>query len=265
MVMSTDEPRPLLDVLASCEHRQGDEQAYTCPSHGEYRGRPWTLTGAWHDPECPRCADERVAAEDEQRRQAEEQARLQVLLRAGIPMRFVDATLEGYEAQTPEQRRALKVVRRYVERFADRRKVGGSLSLLGCTGTGKTHLACALAIAVRDQGWRVRYTDVLSLLHEIRATYTTRRETEEQVVHRYVTPDLLVLDEIGVQRGTDDERATLHHVLDQRYLAMRPTVVVGNVDLAGLTAYLGERAVSRLHEAGGLVVPFDWDDHRIRR
>lgn len=36
----------------------------------------------------------------------------------------------------------------------------------------------------------------------------------------------------------------------------------GNVDVEGLKAYLGERAVDRLRENGGRVLIFDWQSHR---
>ncbi|MEQ9131154.1 MAG: ATP-binding protein [Salinisphaeraceae bacterium] len=247
--------------------RYGDETAHHCPDHGEFRGRPFTLTGDnWLQPSCPQCEEEHRERLAERDAQAKREAESRRMASSGIPPRFRAATLQNYAAECPGQRRALDVVSRYLDRFEDRRRVGGSLMLLGFTGNGKTHLACALVQALMAAGWHAMYTDIMGMVQAIRSTYGRgMAESEQEAIARYLAPDLLVIDEVGVQYGTDAERALVHHVLDRRYLALRPTLVAGNVDMDGLTAYLGERAVSRLHEANGLAVTFDWDDHRMRR
>lgn len=241
---------------------RGDEQDYHCKTHGTYRGRPYTITGGrtWIKPACVECRA------SEKAREVETDPQTRALLNAGIPAKFRQAALENYHTDEPGQERALKIARRYVDGFEERRAVGGSLLFSGETGTGKTHLACAVLQAVLDAGWSVRYTDAWALTQEVKATFTRgHHESEAQAMARYITPDLLVIDEIGVQYGSDTEKAILHRVLDQRYLAQRPGIVIGNLDLQGLQDYLGPRAVSRLHEAGGLLVTFDWEDHRMRR
>lgn len=251
----------------------GDEREFTCQSHGAYRGRPYRLTifgtvGAERAPECPGC---RAAADE--KRKADELAKAEVAARAkserrfilaGIPQRFRPATLENYQIETDGQRRAHAVVTRYVERFEHRRKVGGSLIFVGKPGTGKTHLLCAIAASLPDR-WAVKYTDCWSMVSEVKATFRrSSGEDEDSVIDRFVKPDLLLVDEVGVQYGSDTERAIIHRVLDLRYQAVKPTIVSGNVDLDGMNQYLGERAVSRLHECGGMVLVFDWLDHRRR-
>lgn len=249
---------------------RGEEQDFICETHGVYRGRPYRLLGisdpSWRPAECPKCrADaeerERIASlEDEARRKLERLERKQRL--AGIPVRFRGATLEGYSCELPVQQQVKTVFERYAENFAAARRVGRSVMLTGRPGTGKTHLMCALAQRLMFD-WLVLYTDCYSMLSAVKGTFRRgAEETEDQVVARYVAPDLLLIDEVGVQYGTDAERAILHRILDLRYQQVKPTVVAGNVDEAGMAAYLGERAVSRLHEATGIKLKCDWSDHR---
>ena len=72
---------------------------------------------------------------------------------------------------------------------------------------------------------------------------------------------LLVIDEIGVQYGTDSEQTILFDVLDKRYRDMRPTILLTNQNTIGLKAFIGERAFDRLTETARWVA-FDWPSHR---
>ena len=67
---------------------------------------------------------------------------------------------------------------------------------------------------------------------------------------------LLILDEVGIQAGTENERNILFDVLNTRYADMRPTIVISNLKLVEITNYLGTRIIDRLSENGGQVVPF---------
>jgi DNA replication protein DnaC len=74
---------------------------------------------------------------------------------------------------------------------------------------------------------------------------------------------LLVLDEIGVQYGTDGEQTIIFDILDRRYRDMRPSVLLTNQDKAGLKTFIGERAYDRLTETCRWV-PFDWPSYRLQ-
>ena len=70
-----------------------------------------------------------------------------------------------------------------------------SVILIGESGTGKTHLATALAICACQQGRRVRFTTLAALANELQEA-EGRRELA-RVVSRYARIELLVLDELG--------------------------------------------------------------------
>jgi DNA replication protein DnaC len=128
------------------------------------------------------------------------------LLASGIPLRFRVATLENYRTGSkPEpQAVALRQCREYAEGFAQHWQVGLSMMLLGEVGTGKTHLGCAVAQhVIRHHGAHVRYTSALAIIRDVKATFSkTASSTEHQVFGALQVPDLLVIDEIGVQHGS---------------------------------------------------------------
>jgi DNA replication protein DnaC len=79
-----------------------------------------------------------------------------------------------------------------------------------------------------------------------------------------VFPDLLILDEVGVQFGSDTEKLLLFDVLNERYEQRKPTLLLSNLALDGVKAFLGERIYDRLREDGAEAVVFDWDSWRGR-
>ncbi len=75
--------------------------------------------------------------------------------------------------------------------------------------------------------------------------------------------DLLVIDEVGIQFGTDTERMILYEILDLRYEAMLPVILTTNItDLKSLEKLLGERIIDRLFEGESKIVVFEWESHR---
>lgn len=201
-------------------------------------------------------------------RDSERQQRLEATLgRAGIPRRFLARDFDGYHAETPEQRRALDACRRYADGFARVLEAGYSLVLAGSPGTGKTHLACTILAAVMRQGYTGLFVTISEALRLIRATYSPRSErTETEAFELLVSPDLLVFDEVGIAIGdAEKRRALLFDVLNSRYANQRPTVLIGNLDAAGMRAYLGERIMDRILESGSALIPFTWASYRTSK
>jgi DNA replication protein DnaC len=233
----------------------------TCDTHGPYQSRN-IIGKVWSRcPECERIRSEKLAAEkaDEDRRHREARAR-KLLGRAAIPERFVGRGFDSFTADTDDKRRALTVLRDYSERFDEYARKGQGLILFGLPGTGKSHLAGAVLQAHIDRD--VLYATCLDLIRMVRETWRKDAErSERQVLASLVALDLLVIDEMGVQYGTDGEQTILFDVLDGRYREMRPTILLTNQDSEGLKGYLGERTFDRLRETCRFV-PFQWASFR---
>lgn len=255
------------------------EVVNTCSAHGTYTstGMRYSIGRIQREvwTPCPDCEEARLAAE----RQAEvekaataSRQRLEAMLNeAAIPARFAGRTLASYNAETPEQQRALKVATDFAVNFAERRRRGESLILLGAPGTGKSHLAAAILQAIMPAHCGL-YTTCAGLIRAVRNTWRKDAERSEgQVLSILAEVPLLVIDEVGVQYGTDSEQNILFEVLDRRYRDMMPTILLANLKLkrekegdpAGLREVLGERVYDRLTETARIVT-FEGESYRAR-
>lgn len=89
-----------------------------------------------------------------------------------------------------------------------------SIILIGESGTGKTHLAIALAICACRQGRRVRFTTLAALANELQEA-ESRRELA-RVVGRYARIELLVLDELGYLALPEGAAELVFQVISER-------------------------------------------------
>ncbi|HKD84824.1 MAG TPA: ATP-binding protein, partial [Terriglobales bacterium] len=179
------------------EHRI---EVANCKRHGDFEQKVWIMCPgpdafemrAPHS--CPKCVDEREA----ERRTRQRLERIAYnRQRANIPRRFADCSIDNYEAITTAQRTALNTAKAFAENFAAVVAAGSSLTFCGPSGTGKTHLACAIANHVLDAGGTVIYEQAIELIRKIRETWRRdSHETEVEVIGRYRAVDLLILDEI---------------------------------------------------------------------
>lgn len=259
---TTTSPNPSADTLTKICGTHGAYQAMVIDS-GEILGRPIFSR-------CPECSREAHATAEARQKAEAEAMRVRRVARlneaAGIPLRFQDRTLDNYRAELPGQKRALTVARRFVESWPEQREKGTSLIFTGGPGTGKTHLACAIGSEVmRAHLGSVGFGTVTELLRSIKDTYRKDSETsEQQAINRIVGFDLVIVDEIGVQLGTDHEKLLLFEVLNGRYQQCRPTVLLSNLSAADLEGYLGQRVMDRYRECGA-VIAFDWQSFRGAR
>jgi DNA replication protein DnaC len=240
-----------------------------CDRHGKYEAKVATLLGTKIETRCPACESEREA-EWQRREREQEQRKLRSRIEeakkaCAIPARFAMATFDGYEARTNEQAKALATAKAFAEKFTDLSASGANLIFSGNPGTGKTHLAAAIANRLLDQGRRVFYRRVYELLREIKDSWAQDSEaSESEVVRKYSKVELLILDEVGVQFGKDSDKILMFELLDNRYANRKPSVIVSNLDEEGMTQFLGERVIDRLCDSSSAMVAFNWDSYRRR-
>jgi DNA replication protein DnaC len=179
---------------------------------------------------------------------------------ANLPPRFVSKTFADFQVSTASQKRALAVAQDYVARFSDHQAAGRCLIFCGKPGTGKTLLASIIATSL-IQNLRIEYTTVAMLIRDLRSNWQNGGNEQDRL-SKLQNLHLLILDEVGLSFGTDSEIQQLSEVIDLRYQVCRPTLVASNYGLNELGKFLGERAVDRLKDNGGLAVIFNWESHR---
>lgn len=212
---------------------------------------------------CPECEKVRIRESQERDRIQREYAASVKVKNSLVPKRFINATFDNYVAASPEQKAALNICRAYVDGWEANRTDGTSLVLTGRPGTGKTHLACAIALAViREHLVQPEFGTVSAMLRTIKSTYRPGSDrTEQEAIQGFASVDLLILDEVGVQIGSEHEKLLMFEVLNERYQEMKPTILISNLSGDELEGFLGHRVMDRYRECGA-VIPFDWESHR---
>ena len=180
------------------------------------------------------------------------------LTEAGVPLRFWDATLDQLTSKTAEEAKAIGLIREYAQTLETAFSDGRSLVLLGELGTGKTHCAAAIGLMAMAAGKSLQFTHALALAEEVKATYghSSVDRLPKHVTRRYVSTDLLIIDEVGRQRGTFEEQLIIGGIIDERYNLRKPTIVATNLDVYTLSKLISARSVDRLAENNGLFVVF---------
>lgn len=246
---------------------------HNCREHGDYEVRTiYILDRALHGKlECPKCETERLQQEAVQKESRERAAKARQLQEtqnamfdaARIPDRYWSDSLRNFSATTPAQKSVLKRVTEYCEKWPEKFATGTSMMLLGTPGTGKTHLACSVIFEVTRHCHSAYFTTVADFSRAIRATYSpAAKETEGDVLDRFAGYAFLAIDEVGSSSGSDHEKQALFDLINRRYNAVRPTMLLTNLSLEEVREFLGARIMDRLREGGGKVLVLDWESYR---
>ena len=113
----------------------------------------------------------------------------------------------------------------YVEHFEEFRKKGKGIIFYGSTGSGKTFFACCIANALIDKGYKIRQTNFSRLESEIRQSYD-----RQAIIDNYArTNDLVIIDDLGVERNTAYMKEIVFNVIDTLYCENVPFIVTTNL------------------------------------
>ena len=130
---------------------------------------------------------------------------------------------------------------------------GQSLIFSGPSGTGKTHLAIAIAYRAIQNGFDALFTTATALIEDLSAA--TREGKLRPVLPTYTHPAVLVIDEVGYLGYGPDAANVLFQVVNDRYLHHRPMIFTTNKPLAAWgrvlhDADLAEAILDRVLERG---------------
>ena len=116
---------------------------------------------------------------------------------------------------------------RYVEQWQTMRTENIGLLLWGGVGAGKSFLAGCIANALMVQEVPVRMTNFARILNELNNSFSGRNE----VVDRLCRYPLLIIDDFGMERGTEYALEQIYSIVDSRYRSRKPLIVTTNLTL----------------------------------
>ena len=231
--------------------------------------------------DCPQAAaywaecDRQAAAEEAERKEEEERKlrrdRARKLLgESGIKKRFQRRTFASFVRDTRERDESYRTAKEYADNWRTHAENGEGLYIEGTNGTGKTHLAAAIALQLIAQGVPVICKTSDDMLQDIKKTFDTQGATEREVLSVYRDVDLLIVDDLGKDQCTEWSMSTLYSVFNERYESMKPTIITTNYGAEDLIKALTPKGgdatkitaiISRLRETSK-VMTMAWTDCR---
>jgi DNA replication protein DnaC len=187
---------------------------------------------------------------------AQRNARLRALSNLDV---VADKTFKTFQLDlnglSDEQLAALKVAYERAHTYASNPR--GWLLFQGNYGSGKTHLAVAIANHRLSTGEPVLFVTVPDLLDHLRTTYGPTSEAQyDDLFERIRNYPLLVLDDLGAESSTSWAREKLYQLINHRYLHRLCTVITTNSELTEIDPRIRSRLVDRsLTESIKLAVP----------
>ena len=143
-----------------------------------------------------------------------------------------------------------------------------NLFFSGGTGLGKTFLSACIAKEVSEAGYSVVYDTAINIFAAFEAKKFAReldveREARDDT-RRYLTCDLLILDDLGSELTTQMVQAALYELINTRLVAGKRTVISSNLSMDAIRARYTPQIASRL-EGEYQELTFYGEDIRLKR
>lgn len=175
-----------------------------------------------------KCMQEQRAAEEAARKKREFSERMERLRRDGITdPAYLLYTFERDDRRNPKYS---EVCKRYVENWAEMKADNIGILFYGSVGTGKSFFACAIANALLDRCVSTSVTNLPRILNRLQ-TLGEERQAFIDKLQRY---QLLVIDDLGVERETSYAAEQVYNVIDTRARAGLPLIITTNLTMQEL-------------------------------
>ena len=191
----------------------------TCAGCGKEYNQPALVTqfGIVIAHYCEECIDKEDRKQKAIENKQKEKRRKEWLASIGVKADYETASLGTYEAKTESQKEALTACKRLKDGEIKK------LILLGSNGVGKTHLASALVKLMNGK---------IITAYEMYALYRScfsGQNSEIDLLHKFSSYPLLVIDEFGRTKGSEAEENFLSAILDARHSDGLPTMILSNL------------------------------------
>lgn len=156
--------------------------------------------------------------------------------------RFRTQTFASYRT-TKNNARPLRLCKRYVEGWPEMLEKNQGLLFYGGVGTGKTFSAACIANALLEKRVPVVMTSFVKLLESMQGF----KEDGEKLIAQLNKAKLLIIDDLGAERGTDFALEKVYDIIDSRYRAKLPMLLTTNLEL-GMMQEATDIRYSRIYD-----------------
>ncbi|MDD4804108.1 MAG: ATP-binding protein [Candidatus Pacebacteria bacterium] len=172
-----------------------------------------------------------------------------------FPRGFQKTLLKYYHKDTKNYQAVTKLVQKM---YNEEDNCYQSLFLYGDTGEGKTTFACALVeeilrlMFINGEGYfeyKPLYTlyDFFCALKKTYTTFNSFSETEQSILTKLENVPVLIVDDLGIEKGTEWEMYMLYGLVNNRSRELRTTIYTSNYSLEQLAEKIqNDRIVSRI-------------------
>lgn len=139
---------------------------------------------------------------------------------------------------------------------------GATVAVVGNRGSGKTQLGAALiGYMALEKDRSVMYRKAFEIFLRIREAIKVPGDSEVKAVESFIKRYFMVIDAYEVRGDTPFENRMLDHIIDKRYDAKHPTMIISNDTPMGITESLGPSIMDRIRETGG-IIEMSWSSFR---
>jgi DNA replication protein DnaC len=219
-----------------------------CEKHGEYKAEEKFFNGIMVQSICPKCLSEKLKYEEKQQQELKAKIKKEKLIARGIEPEFFNATLENYIAENQSEEKALQAAKDLRDGKIKK------LLLLGANGTGKTHLASALAKILH--GKIITMFEFSSLL---RGGYSKKMTEIETIEKELLIYDFVVFDEFGLSKCSEMEINSFAYFVDKSHTRGKRFMLTSNLERAAtnqnnaIENYLPNAVISRFTQDSRIV------------
>lgn len=215
-------------MLATCD----DKSEYIkgnmiyCKKCNEPR-RKWLVFGFFVPVMCSCLAAENDRKEAERKKQ-DRLALIEGYRNTGFPDRELQKCRFDHDDQ--KSKKASDMCKNYARKFEEFRKAGKGLILFGGVGTGKTFLASCIANELIDNGVPCLVTNFARIINTLQGMY----EGKQKYLDSLNEFDLLVIDDLGIERNTEYVNELVYNIIDARYRSGKPMIITTNLKYSDL-------------------------------
>lgn len=157
---------------------------------------------------------------------------------------FANFELRKNEDVQASDKTSLEKAFRAAREFAENPR--GWLVIIGPYGSGKTHLAAAIANFCAEGNYQPQIVSLPDLMEHLRAAFNSNSTVSlDRRFEIYRAARILILDDLGVQSNTPWVNEKLFQLFNYRYLAELPTVITTSMELRDIDPRLRSRMLDK--------------------